>query len=129
MQVQAASTVSQVAGMYLSRGLKQMYSRPGEYLSFSQLLRRLKANARDDDAYWNVYSKIREYASSDRRKILMENQAFQVMPSRLPYEVLEIHCFDIRADHAIHGLVKPYIIVRVNATHEMLVCVKDVVQK
>lgn len=126
--MQTASMQQMPGALYMNHGLKQVYSRVGEYYSQSQLIRRLEANAIDSDAYWDVYRRVREHAVAAGRKINFEEQAFQMFAGHRA-GTLEIHCYDRRSDHSISGDVKPYIIVRCTIAAGHITGFKDVVKK
>lgn len=111
--------------VYLRRGLDQAYSRPGEYLSLSQVSRRLKANCADTGVMLAVVDKINQCSGLIKRKHVLEKQSFQFCRGKRP-GTIEIKCYDQSSISQVQPLAKTYATIRLRLQGDVIVSVLDV---
>ena len=111
--------------LYLRRDLQQVYSRPGEYLSLSQVSRRLKANCVDTGVMLAVIDKINQHSRLVSRKHTLEKQSFRFSQGKRP-GTLELKCYDASSISQVDPTTRAYVTIRLRIYDETIMGILDV---
>ncbi len=118
--------VQPMGTLYFSAGIERVYTRQHEYLSLSQVLRRLKANALDEDTFTKIYAKLQVYAGAQGRRFPIDKQSYQMRAGKL-LKTVELRCYDLSSSSAIAGQPRPYATLRIAVCNDKMVGVRDVI--